>query len=205
MTVQAPQKALSFDEFLAWYPEDGKQYELLDGEIREVRPIGEHEEIGGLITRCLDREIERLNLPYIIPKTCCVKPLAPTEGYVPDVIVLDRRALRLEPLWREASTITQGKSAKLVVEVVSTNWHNDYARKLEEYELLEMPEYWIVDYRALGGRRYIGTPKNPVVTVYCLENNEYVMEQFRGQDVIQSRVFSELKITAESILTLPEF
>jgi Uma2 family endonuclease len=37
-----------------------------------------------------------------------------------------------------------------VVEVVSTNWETDDARKVEEYAILGIPEYWIVDYRGLG-------------------------------------------------------
>jgi Uma2 family endonuclease len=40
------------------------------------------------------------------------------------------------------------------VEVVSTNWQNDYARKSEDYALLGITEYWIVDYLGLGGRDY---------------------------------------------------
>lgn len=119
--VQAVQQVLTFEEFLEWYPEDGKRYQLIDGKIVEMRPIGDHEEIAGLITRKLDQEIERLNLPYFIPKTCCVKPYSNTEGYLPDVIILDRRQLPSEPLWKKASTITQGLSSPLVVEVVSTN------------------------------------------------------------------------------------
>ncbi|MGF1524719.1 MAG: hypothetical protein ACFBSF_20530 [Leptolyngbyaceae cyanobacterium] len=33
---------------------------------------------------------------------------------------------------------------------------------------LEVAEYWIVDYRGLGGVDYIGTPKQPAVTVCTL-------------------------------------
>jgi len=69
-----------------------------------------------------NREIERLHRPFFIPKTCCIKPESDIDGYVPDVIVLDRRQLPSEPLWKKASTITKGSSACLVVEVVSTNW-----------------------------------------------------------------------------------
>jgi Uma2 family endonuclease len=36
------------------------------------------------------------------------------------------------------------------------NWETDYARKLEEYALLGIPDYWIVDYRGLGGISFIG-------------------------------------------------
>ena len=51
-------------------------------------------------------------------------------------------------------------------DVVSTNWQDDYLVKLADYERMEIPEYWIVDYRALGGRRYIGSPKTPTLSVY---------------------------------------
>jgi len=53
----------------------------------------------------------------------------------------------------------------MVVEVVSTNWQDDYARKVEEYALLEIEEYWIVDFRGLGGIEFIGRPKQPTITV----------------------------------------
>ena len=37
---------LTFEEFLAWYPEDGRRYELIEGEIVEMRPVGQHELIA---------------------------------------------------------------------------------------------------------------------------------------------------------------
>jgi Uma2 family endonuclease len=49
--VQVISRLLNFDEFLEQYPEDGKRYELIDGEIVEVRPVGDHEEIISLATR----------------------------------------------------------------------------------------------------------------------------------------------------------
>jgi Uma2 family endonuclease len=42
----------------------------------------------------------------------------------------------------------------LGVEVVSTNWRDDYRIKLNEYETLGIPEDWIVDYAGLGGVQY---------------------------------------------------
>lgn len=50
---------------------------------------------------------------------------------------------------------TLGKSVRITVEVVSTNWPDDYLTKLGEYEVLGIQEYWIVDYAALGGRRFM--------------------------------------------------
>jgi Uma2 family endonuclease len=52
-----------------------------------------------------------------------------------------------------------------VVEVVSTNWETDYARKVEEYAILGIPEYGRVDYRGLGGVAFIGKSKQPTITV----------------------------------------
>jgi Uma2 family endonuclease len=167
-----------------------------------VRPVGDREEIIGLVTRQLDREIDRLNLPWFLPKSCCVKPESELNGYVPDVIVLDRQQLGSERLWKTASTIRQGQSARLVIEVVSTNWQDDYAKKLEDYEALGISEYWILDYRALGGKRYIGFPKQPTVSVYTLVRHEYQLAQFRGKDVIRSSVFPELNLTADRLLTI---
>jgi Uma2 family endonuclease len=198
--IQSLQRSMTFEEFLDWYPEDGNCYELMDGEVISVRPRGDHEEVISVLTRKLDRELERLDLPWFIPKTCCVKPTGNLDGYVPDLIVLDRAQLALEPLWKRASTITQGASARLVVEVASPNWQDDYAKKLEDYELLGIPEYWIVDYRALGGRRYIGSPKQPMVSVYELVDGIYQVRQFKEGDAIASTTFSNLRLTASEIL-----
>lgn len=201
--IQALQRTITFEEFLEEYPEDGRCYELIDGEIVEMRPKGNHQYISSLITRKLDREKERLQPSFFIPKTCCIKPESDIDGYVPDVIVLDLRQLQSEPLWKKASTITRGSSACLVVEVVSTNWQDDYAKKLEDYERLLIPEYWIVDYLALGGRRYIGTPKQPTVSIYSLVRESYQLQQFREKEEIRSAIFPELNLQAEVLLTVP--
>ena len=60
-------------------------------------------------------------------------------------------------------------------------------------------EYWIVDYAALGGREFIGKPKQPTILVCSLEEGEYRVSEFRGDDYIQSPTFPELNLTAEQI------
>ncbi|HZG40195.1 MAG TPA: Uma2 family endonuclease, partial [Nodosilinea sp.] len=101
------------------------------------------------------------NLNYFIPNRVLVQPLGYQSGYKPDVLLVDSAALAQEPLWKRESVITLASSIKLLLEVVSTNWPDDYARKFEDYETMGIPEYWIVDYLGLGGRRYIGNPKQP--------------------------------------------
>ena len=101
-----------------------------------------------------------------------VRPLGYETGYKPDVWMVDMAALAQEPLWKRESVITLGSSVKLVVEVTSTNWSDDYARKFEDYEAMGIAEYWIVDYKGLSGRRYIGSPKQPTITVCQLAGGD---------------------------------
>ncbi|BAY21348.1 hypothetical protein NIES2100_10990 [Calothrix sp. NIES-2100] len=199
--TQAVPKIITFDEFIAWYPENsGVRYELHNGEIAEMsQPTGKHEKVKGFLVRKLSVEFDRLNLPYFIPNQAIVKPPARESGYFPDVLIVNDAALGSEPLWEKSSTIINGVSIPLVIEVVSTNWRDDYYLKLADYEEMGIPEYWVVDYAALGARKFIGNPKQPTFSLYQLINGEYQVTQFRGSDKIQSPTFSELNLTVEQI------
>jgi len=118
---------------------------------------------------------------------------------LPDILILNRPNLPLEPLWKKASTITQAASIPLVIEVVSTNWRDDYFSKFADYEEMGIPEYWTVDYLGIGGKRFIGNPKQPTISVCELVDGEYQIQQFRGSDRIISPTFPELELTAEQI------
>lgn len=72
--------------------------------------------------------------------------------------------------------------------------------KLGEYEKLGIAEYWIVDYLGLGGRRYIGDPKQPTVSIYDWVDGEYRVNLFRGQDRLRSPTFPELNLTVEQLV-----
>lgn len=203
--IQAIPKTLTFDEFIAWYPDNSFSYELHDGVIFEVpKPTGKHSEVAGFTSGELFLEIRRSQLPYFIPKECVVKP-ARESSYEPDVIILDKIGVTSnEPRWERESIITLGTSIRLVIEVVSTNWSDDYALKLEDYEAMGIPEYWIVDYLGLGGRRYIGNPKQPTLSVYQLVKGEYQVKQFREGSRIESSTFPEMNLTAQQIFNAGE-
>lgn len=199
--TQTISKPISFNEFVAWYPENAVcKYELHNGRIVEM-PLGTgtHSNITGFISLKLGVQIDRDELPYSIPGDCLLKPLDDESGYQPDVIVLDKGELSKEPRWQKESVITQGSSVRLVVEVVSTNWQNDYLKKAGDYELMGIPEYWIVDYLGLGGRRFIGYPKSPTLSVYHIVDGEYEVMQFRGDDQVESLAFPELQLTVKQI------
>ncbi|NCS47197.1 MAG: Uma2 family endonuclease [Microcystis aeruginosa BK11-02] len=194
------QKQLSFDEFLSRYGGDNR-YELIDGEVFDLEPTGWHEEVVAFITTKVCVEIDKIDLPWFVLQRGLLRPshLSMT-AFRPDVAVVDRDELSKELLWSNQSILTLGSSIKFVAEVVSSNWQNDYARKVEDYAVLGIPEYWIADYAGLGGTRHIGKPKQPTLSICTLVDGEYEIQQFRGNQTITSTVFPGLKLTAEQVL-----
>ncbi len=202
MTQALPKtKLVTFEEFVAWYPENSnRRYELHDGVIVEMAlPKGKHERVVGFLAAQITSEFLRLKFPYFIPKTAIVKPSLHESGYSPDVLVLNNDNLVNEPVWEDESFIQKAASIALVIEVVSTNWRDDYLKKYADYEEMGINEYWIVDYAALGGREFIGNPKQPTILVCILDDGEYRVTKFRGDDRIVSHAFPELNLTAQQI------
>lgn len=199
--AQVQHQPVNLDEFIACYGGDNR-YELIDGEIFDLEPTGQHEEVAALITAKICVQIDRLGLPWFVLQRGLFRPSsASMTAFRPDVMVIDRTEVAKESLWQEQSIITRGDSIKFVAEVVSGNWQNDYARKVEDYAALGIPEYWIADYLGLGGIRHIGKPKQPTLSICTLVDGEYEINLFRGNDVIASPTFPNLNLTAEQVLT----
>lgn len=191
---------LTFEEFLNQYS-DNPRYELADGELIDMEPTGPHEAVAGKLATKISVEINQQELPWLIPRTCIIKPFADAAtARRPDVIVLDEMMLPNEPLWRQEPVITLGRSIKLVVEVVSTNWETDYARKVEEYALLGIPEYWIVDYKGLGGIEFIGRPKQPTFTVCRLVGEDYQKQRYRLGEGLSSELLPQLRLQLDDVM-----
>jgi Uma2 family endonuclease len=191
---------LSFDEFIARYGSDNR-YELIDGEVFDLEPTGLHEEVAAFITTKVCVQIDGNGLPWFVLQRGLLRPasLAMT-AFRPDIAVVSRDELAKEPLWSDQSILTLGSSIQWVAEVVSSNWQNDYARKVEDYAALGIPEYWIADYAGLGGTRHIGKPKQPTLSICILVDGEYEIQQFRGSQRIVSPTFPALSLTAEQVL-----
>jgi Uma2 family endonuclease len=203
--IQALQQSITFDDFIEWLPETSEcRYELHRGVIVEMpKPRGKHSEVAGFAIAELNFAIRDQQLPYFIPKECIVCSPDGTSGYEPDVIVVDRTALADEPRWEKESILKLGKTIKLIVEVVSSNWQDDYSLKLTDYEALGIQEYWAVDYAGLGGRLYIGYPKRPTFSIYHLTpEGEYEVQQFRGSDRLLSPTFPSLTLAAEQVFAV---
>jgi Uma2 family endonuclease len=198
------QKLLSFDEFLARYGGENR-YELIDGEVFDLEPTGQHEEVAAFVTTKVCVQIDAIGLPWFVLQRGILRPSnGGMTAFRPDVAVVNRDELTKELLWSDQSILTLGSSIKFVAEVVSSNWQNDYARKVEDYATLGIPEYWIADYAGLGGTRHIGKPKQPTLSICTLVDGEYEIQQLRGNQIIVSPTFPGLKLTAEQVLRAGE-
>ena len=194
------QKPLSFDDFLDLYGGDNR-YELIDGEVFDLEPTGSHEEVAAFLTTKICVQIDLTGLPWFVLQRGLLRPdNIGMTAFRPDVAVIDRSELTKEMYWSEQSILTLGSSIKFVAEVVSGNWQNDYARKVEDYAVLGIPEYWIADHAGLGGTRHVGKPKQPTLSICTLVNGEYEIQRLQGNQSIVSLTFPDLKLTAEEVL-----
>ncbi len=201
-TPTQPKQILSFEQFVKQLPDEEGRYELVNGEIVRILPIRLHETLAEFLSDAFKDEVKRLKLNYWVSGRIVVRTLTPNgkeQGRNPDVSVVDKTVWDSDPFAYSALI----EPLQLAVEIVSTNWEDDYIDKLDEYQRLGISEYWIVDYLALGSRNYLGNPKEPTVFVYLLdENGVYQMTAYRGTERIISRTFPELALTAEQVLDL---
>jgi len=201
LTTNQPKQKLSFEQFLLQLPDEEGRYELVEGEIVRILPTRKHDSIAELISDSFKAEVRCLKLNYWVSGRIMVRTLtsdSKEQGRQPDVSVVDKTLWDSNPAAYSAFI----EPLQLAVEVVSTNWEDDYIDKLDEYQRLGIPEYWIVDYLAIASRSYLGKPKVPTVFVYLLDQNGvYQSTAYRNQDRIVSRTFPELELTVEQVLT----
>jgi Uma2 family endonuclease len=201
LTTDKAKQQISFEQFIEELPDEEGRYELVNGEIMRILATRQHDNVAEFIADTFKVEVKRLNLNYRVSGRIVVRTQTESgkiQGRQPDVSVVDKS------LWDSNLTAYSAltEPLQLAVEIISTNWEDDYIDKLDEYKSLGISEFWIVDYLALGSRNYLGNPKVPTVFVYLLdENKEYQVSAFRGQDKILSRTFLELVLTAEQVFT----
>lgn len=178
---------------------------LHEGVIFEMpKPRGKHSNLTGALIEQLLIIIRQMGKGGIwtIPRESIIKPQHTQSGYEPDIIVLNQEVLGSEPRWESESIIKNSDSVKLIVEVVSTNWRDDYYNKFRDYEEMGIEEYWILDYAALGPRKFIGSPKQPTLFVCNLEDGEYQMNPFRENTTLISPTFPQFNLSAQQIFDL---
>ncbi|NUP33716.1 MAG: Uma2 family endonuclease [Streptomycetaceae bacterium] len=125
-------------------PPEGFRVELIEGVIvMSPTPVPWH----GQLLVDLYEEFLRSNLPpgtavSFSPVTVDL-PMIGGDGYVPDLVVMDRAAMREKERWR-----VPAEAFPLVVEVVSANRvsrHNDRVVKPDGYASGPVPLYFLID------------------------------------------------------------
>ena len=191
---------LTLAQFVKQIPDEIGRYELVNGEIMRTLPTRRHEDIADFIARQFDKELERLNLSYRVSGRIVVRTETQDgieQGRHPDISVVERN------IWEfnRSAYSALFEPLQIAVEVVSTNWEDDYIDKLDEYQRLGISEYWIVDYLAIASRSYLGNPKVPTVFVYLLDDGGvYQFKAYQEEEVIISKTFPELKLTTSQII-----
>ena len=205
--VAIAQKTLSFEEFLNWDDDSGRSFELVNGVAMPLsEPTAKHEDVVDGLCRLLVDHCQSLNLPYVPRQSKQVRlnaiPGESESSRKADIVVFAKEEwVRMRQSSASAAAYIP---PPLAIEVVSTNWRDDYRIKLNEYETLGILEYWIVDYAGLGGVQYIGSPKQSTVTINCLIDGEYQALRYQGEAIIVSPTFPQLVLTIAQILAMTE-
>jgi Uma2 family endonuclease len=184
----------SLSDYLNGDADSNQPCELAHGELVEMPPpTWLHILIAKFLEQTFDAEIDRLGQPWVALRETG-QQTNDNSARRPDVSVVPLAAIED---YNASALLTV--AAPLVVEIVSDNWRDDYLTKQAEYETLGIPEFWLVDYLGLGGRRFIGTPKQPTLSIYQWVDGEYQVQLFRAGDRIASGLFPNLTMTAGEI------
>jgi Uma2 family endonuclease len=166
-------------EDLVGTPEDGRRYEVLDGELVVTpAPLPRHQRNTGNLFRIVDRHVQAsdLGVLYFAP----VDVILDTTNVVqPDLVFIERvrhrdvkpdQPIRLVP--------------DLVVEIVSRGTKKrDRVTKRELYEHFGVPHYWMLD------------PSEKVMEENVLRRKKYVRRSVvSGDGVVEPAAFPGLEI-----------
>jgi Uma2 family endonuclease len=199
--------SLTFEEFLNWDDGSGRSFELANGVAMPLsEPTAKHEDVVEGLCRLLSDHCQSLTLPYIPRQSKQVRlnsaPGQNESSRKADIVVFAKD--EWERMRQSSASAAAYTPPPLIIEVVSTNWRDDYRIKLNEYESLGVMEYWIVDYAGLGGVQYIGSPKQPTITINWLIDREYQAQFYQGDTRISSPTFPDLALTVGQVLAMTE-
>ena len=167
-------------------PDDGRQYEIIDGELfGSIRP--------GILHQRISRELGFLIFEYLRASGRGELLDAPVgvrlgdDVLQPDLVVVLR-----EHAGRIGVQVIEG-APDLVVEILSPGTaKRDLVAKRAVYQAAGVPEYWIVD------------AASRAIEVLVLEEGTYSpLGLFRRGDVLRSRTLPDLAIDVSSVIPVP--
>ncbi len=163
MAVTKPAGGWTYDDLFN-LPDDGKHYEIIDGELYELPPPSlEHARVIMRLVRLLLPEVDQLGGELLTAPVGLFLP--DTDPVEPDLLVLTADQLHLG-----SRRGIEGPPA-LVIEVLSpSNPEHDRITKRALYARGGVPEYWLV------------SPEAAVIEVLALEDGAYRTHVRAGGD-----------------------
>ena len=177
--VSAVHPRISFAELCRW-PDDGRQYELYDGEVIVVpSPIWRHQRVCSHVEDLL-REYEAQN-GGITGRAPLDIVLTEYDVVQPDVVFFRRERRHLIDMM-EVTRVPPD----LAAEVLSRSTERrDRGRKMDLLARSGVPEYWIID------------PIGNVLELYQLQGDSYVLMAVAGdKDRVESPTLAGLSFEA---------
>jgi Uma2 family endonuclease len=174
---------LTYDDWLRLSDDDGRLYELIDGEFfLSPTPSIAHQRASRDLAFLLMEHLRRTGKGELLMAPTGVR-LDERSVLEPDVLIVLRENAAL------VGTQVIDGPPDLVVEVLSPGTaRRDLGIKREKYRSSGVPEYWIVD------------PANARVEVLVLENGDYVrLGLFTRDDKLRSRILVDLEIALSEV------
>ncbi len=144
-------------------PDDGKRYEVLDGELFVTpAPSAPHQRAVGRLFAMLDAYVREYGLGEVFLSPADIE-FGPGRLVQPDLFVVPATPSGRLRSWRDITSLL------LAVEVKSpTTARVDHGRKRVIYQSERVGEYWIVDLDASFVDRWLPTDERPEVLAELL-------------------------------------
>jgi Uma2 family endonuclease len=181
--VKAAVPRVGYADLERW-PEDGRRYELYDGEVFEIpAPLPIHQVVLGRLHLALSGYVQAHGGTVLLAPLDIV--LTEYDVVQPDLMLFTRardHLLRLRAVTRHAPD--------LAIEILSPRTEsNDRGRKLRLLARHGLREYWLVD------------PDAPAIEIYTLIGDQLVRTSFaRGSDPVDSRLLPGLDLRPVDIV-----
>lgn len=202
VAIEQPQKPeqsqterkYTFAEYLEYEGDPDVLYELYKGQLIPMPAQSHlHTNICKFLVYKLQHYFADQNLDLVANSLGTGVRTEENSSRIPDVVVCS------QSVWEQvihrpgAGVLDFAEKPTLVVEIVSSNRRDDYIIKRSEYELAEIPEYWIVD------------PKKKRVRVYGKLNLEegYSFVDFTEDSPLVSGQFEGLELSVPELLDPP--
>lgn len=165
-------------------PDDGKRYELIDGELMEMTPAPtpQHQRILGHLFSPLTAFVDANHLGEVFIARIGVV-LDDHTVVEPDILFVSRER---QGMVREEAI---HGAPDVVVEILSpSSFYHDLRRKMALYSQFGVQEYWIVD------------PEKQAVDLYARAGNELKLtRQFASHETFQSPLLGGFRLAVSAI------